>query len=101
MQAKGESGLPIASPPGAVRLEGVWWHWSSQSARPAPMLRCAVAGGAVAACCAATGATGADAGSTPPVEIGSVRWLTSFKAARAAAASSGKPIFLQFTEVPG
>ena len=62
------------------------------------MLRCAVAGGAVAACCVATGDAAA---STSLAEIGTVRWLTSFKTARAAARASSKPIFLQFTEVPG
>jgi hypothetical protein len=44
-------------------------------------------------------------GAVPPphVEVGtsSVRWLHSFEAAKAAAKASGKPIFLQFTEVPG
>ena len=58
---------------------------------------------AAAACCwlglAAT--AGAPSPSSPPVEIGSVRWLTAFTAARAEAKRSSRPIFLQFTEIPG
>jgi hypothetical protein len=34
-------------------------------------------------------------------EAGTVRWLLSFSAAKAAAATTGRPILLQFTEVPG
>ena len=58
-------------------------------------------GRAAAACCWLGLAATAGAPSSPPVEIGSVRWLTSLTAARAEAKRSSRPIFLQFTEIPG
>ena len=58
---------------------------------------------AAAACCWLGLVVAATTGSpsSPPVEIGSVRWLTSLTAARAEAKRSSRPIFLQFTEIPG
>ena len=50
-------------------------------------------------CCLAVGV--AAASSRPPLEIGTVKWLTSFRAAKAESGRTGKPIFLQFTEIPG
>ena len=59
----------------------------------------AVASGATVACCLAAGAAASP--SPAPVEIGTVGWTTSFKAAKAESGRTGKPIFLQFTEIPG
>jgi hypothetical protein len=50
-------------------------------------------------CCLAVGV--AAASSRAPLEIGTVKWLTSFRAAKAESGRTGKPIFLQFTEIPG
>lgn len=63
-----------------------------------------VASGAAVACCLAAASRVAAAGapaSSPPVEIGTVGWLTSFRAAKAESERTGKPVFLQFTEIPG
>ena len=60
-----------------------------------------VASGAAVACCLAAASSVATTPSSPPVEIGTVGWLTSFRAAKAESARSSKPIFLQFTEIPG
>ena len=62
-----------------------------------------MASGRAAAACCWFGLLAATTGSpsSPPVEIGSVRWLTAFTAARAEAKRSSRPIFLQFTEIPG
>ena len=62
----------------------------------------AMASGRAACCWLGLAATaGAPSPSSPPVEIGSVRWLTSLTAARTEAKRSSRPIFLQFTEIPG
>ena len=36
-----------------------------------------------------------------PVELGKVNWNRDFDQAKALSAKSGKPIFIQFQEVPG
>ncbi len=36
-----------------------------------------------------------------PVELGAVRWQRDFDAALAKSAETGKPLFVQFQEVPG
>lgn len=36
-----------------------------------------------------------------PVELGQVEWNRNLEEAKAASAKSGKPLFVQFQEVPG
>ena len=36
-----------------------------------------------------------------PVEVGSVKWNRDFEKAKATSRQTGKPLFVQFQEVPG
>lgn len=58
-------------------------------------------GAAVLVCAVSTAACQPDARMENPVEIGRVAWGRDYDAARVAAKSTGKPIFLLFQEVPG
>jgi hypothetical protein len=64
------------------------------------LVRSVAAGGATVACCVTVVAAAASS-SSPPVEIGTIGWMTSLRAAKAESGRTGKPIFLQFTEIPG
>ena len=72
-----------------------WRRWCGM------LVRSVAAGGATVACCVTVVAAAASSSSPPPVEIGTIGWMTSLRAAKAESGRTGKPIFLQFTEIPG
>jgi hypothetical protein len=74
-----------------------WRRWCGM------LVRSVAAGGATVACCVTVVAAAAASSSSspPPVEIGTIGWMTSLRAAKAESGRTGKPIFLQFTEIPG
>ena len=96
LQRRAGGGLDIAACRAFVGRTA-WRRWCGM------LVRSVAAGGATVACCVtvAAAAAASSSSSPPPVEIGTIGWMTSLRAAKAESGRTGKPIFLQFTEIPG